>query len=250
MNERLEGRVAVVTGGARSIGAAIADRVAAAGATVVVGDLAESETHESHTLDVSDESQVQSFIEGVVAAHGRLDIVVNNAGIMFETPIDEQDLDSWNRMLAINLTGPMLMSKHAAPHLAANGVGSIVNIGSLEGDACNPAHAAYAATKAGVHGLTRATAIDLGPHGTRCNAIAPGWIDTPLNASYVDTHPDRDLVIAELAKLHPIGRVGDTTDVGDVAVWLASDESRFVTGQVITVDGGRTARPSLPGMLL
>ncbi len=250
MSERLEDRVAVVTGGARSIGAAIADRLAVAGATVVVGDLGTNEAHDSRPLDVADEVQVQAFIEGVVADHGRLDIVVNNAGIMFETPIDEQDLDSWNRMLAINLTGPMLMSKHAAPHLAEHGVGSIVNIGSLEGDACNPAHAAYAATKAGVHGLTRATAIDLGPQGTRCNAIAPGWIDTPLNASYVDTHPDRDLVIAELAKLHPIGRVGDTTDVGDVAVWLASDESRFVTGQVITVDGGRTARPSLPGMLL
>ena len=250
MTDRLEGRSAVVTGGARGIGAAIADRLAAAGATVVVGDLIESDTHDSRILDVSDEGQIDAFVAGVVADHGRLDIVVNNAGIMFETPIDEQDLDSWNRMLAINLTGPMLMSKHAAPHLAEHGVGSIVNIGSLEGDACNPAHAAYAATKAGVHGLTRATAIDLGPQGTRCNAIAPGWIDTPLNASYVDTHPDRDLVIAELAKLHPIGRVGDTTDVGDVAVWLASDESRFVTGQVITVDGGRTARPSLPGMLL
>lgn len=250
MSERLEDRVAVVTGGARSIGAAIADRLAAAGATVVVGDLGTNEAHESRALDVADEAQVQAFIEGVVTDHRRLDIVVNNAGIMFETPIDEQDLDSWNRMLAINLTGPMLMSKHAAPHLAVHGVGSIVNIGSLEGDACNPAHAAYAATKAGVHGLTRATAIDLGPQGTRCNAIAPGWIDTPLNASYVDTHPDRDLVIAELAKLHPIGRVGDTNDVGNVAVWLAGDESRFVTGQVITVDGGRTARPSLPGMLL
>ena len=250
MTDRLEGRSAVVTGGARGIGAAIADRLAAAGATVVVGDLIESDTHDSRILDVSDEGQIDAFVADVVADHGRLDIVVNNAGIMFETPIDEQDLDSWNRMLAINLTGPMLMSKHAAPHLAEHGVGSIVNIGSLEGDACNPAHAAYAATKAGVHGLTRATAIDLGPQGTRCNAIAPGWIDTPLNASYVDTHPDRDLVIAELAKLHPIGRVGDTTDVGDVAVWLASDESRFVTGQVITVDGGRTARPSLPGMLL
>jgi len=250
MSERLEDRVAVVTGGARSIGAAIADRLAAAGATVVVGDLGTNEAHDSRPLDVADEAQVQAFIEGVVADHGRLDIVVNNAGIMFETPIDEQDLASWNRMIAINLTGPMLMSKHAALHLAAHGVGSIVNIGSLEGDACNPAHAAYAATKAGVHGLTRATAIDLGPQGTRCNAIAPGWIDTPLNASYVDTHPDRELVIAELAKLHPIGRVGDTNDVGDVAVWLASDESRFVTGQVITVDGGRTARPSLPGMLL
>lgn len=246
---RLEGRVAVVTGGAQSIGAAIADRLAAAGATVVVGDLQASETHECLPLDVADESSVEACVGTVAANHGRLDILVNNAGIMFETPLPEQDRAGWDQMLAINLTGPMLMSKHAAPHLAANGVGSIVNIGSLEGDAANPHHAAYAATKAGVHGLTRATAVDLGPSGVRCNALAPGWIDTPLNANYVDSHPDRDAVITELAKLHPIGRVGAPTDVADAAVWLASDESRFVTGQVITIDGGRTSRPPLPGRL-
>ncbi|MGI9605608.1 MAG: SDR family NAD(P)-dependent oxidoreductase [Acidimicrobiales bacterium] len=249
MNERLNGRVAFVTGGARSIGAAIADGLARAGATVVVGDLHESANHPRVHLDVSDESSVAGAVAAVVSDHARLDIVVNNAGIMFETPIDEQDLDSWERMLAVNLTGPMLTTKHAAPHLAEHGSGSIVNIGSIEGDRCNPAHAAYAATKSGVHGLTRATAIDLGSAGVRCNAIAPGWIDTPLNAGYVDGHPDRDLVIDELAKLHPIGRIGDVADVADVAVWLAGDESRFVTGQVITVDGGRTARPPLPGIL-
>ena len=205
---QLTNRVALVTGGAQSIGAAIADGLAAAGATVIVGDLNPSPTHQSMTLDVSDESAVEETISAIVAEHGSLDIVVNNAGIMFEELVAEHDRASWDRMLAINLTGPMLLTKHAASDLAASGHGAIVNVGSIEGDRCNPHHAAYAATKSGVHGLTRATAIDLGPMGIRCNAIAPGWIDTPLNASYVDDHPDRDLVIDELAKLHPIGRVG------------------------------------------
>ena len=246
---QLTNRVALVTGGAQSIGAAIADGLAAAGATVIVGDLNPSPTHQSMTLDVSDEQAVEETIATIVAEHGGLDIVVNNAGIMFEESVAEHDRASWDRMLAINLTGPMLLTKHAASHLAASGHGAIVNVGSIEGDRCNPHHAAYAATKSGVHGLTRATAIDLGPMDIRCNAIAPGWIDTPLNASYVDDHPDRDLVIDELAKLHPIGRVGSPSDVADVVVWLAGDESRFVTGQVITIDGGRTARPPLPGIL-
>ncbi|MEM9565536.1 MAG: SDR family NAD(P)-dependent oxidoreductase [Actinomycetota bacterium] len=245
----LHGRVALVTGGARSIGAAIADRLAADGAMVVVGDLVDSVVHHTIRLDVADEASVLAAIEQIAATNGRLDIVVNNAGIMFETPIAGQDLDGWNRMVAVNLTGPMLVIREAAPHLAAGGVGSIINIGSLEGDACNPRHAAYAATKAGVHGLTRAAAIDLGPSGVRCNAIAPGWIDTPLNADYVDVHPARDTVIDELAALHPIGRVGTPSDVADVAAWLAGDRAAFVTGQVITVDGGRTARPSLPPSL-
>lgn len=247
---KLTNRVALVTGGAQGIGAAIADGLAAAGATVVVGDLNPSPTHDSLTLNVADETSVESVVTEVVAKHGQLDIIVNNAGIMFEESVAEHDRSSWDRMLAINLTGPMLVTKHASRHLAANERGgSIVNVGSIEGDRCNPLHSAYAATKSGVHGLTRATAIDLGPMNIRCNAVAPGWIDTPLNASYVDSHPDRDMVIGELAKLHPIGRVGAPSDVADVVVWLAGDESRFVTGQVVTIDGGRTARPPLPGIL-
>ncbi len=254
-DSRLAGRVAIVTGGAGSIGSAIAHGLVAAGATVIIGDLevtdrSGTDSFDSESLDVSDENSVCQLVEGVVSRHGRLDVIVNNAGIMFETPVSDQERSAWDEMLAINLTGPMLLTKHAAPHLSQHGVGSIINIGSIEGDRCNPGHAAYAATKAGIHGLTRATAVDLGPVSVRCNAIAPGWIDTPLNASYVDNHPDRDVVVEELAKLHPIGRVGSGSDVADVAVWLASDESRFVTGQVITVDGGRTVRPSLPTILM
>jgi len=240
-----------VTGGAQGIGAAIADRLASAGATVVVGDLNTATDAAAGTvqLDVSDEESVADAVSAIIIAHGQLDVVVNNAGIMFEQPVQTQSLADWNRMLAVNLTGPFLLAKHAAPHLAANAGGTIVNIGSIEGYMCNPSHTAYAASKGGVHGLTKALAVDLGPHGIRCNAVAPGWIDTELNASYVDTHPDRDAVVDALAELHPIGHIGDPADVGDVVVWLAGPASRFVTGQVITVDGGRTARPSLPDIL-
>ncbi len=248
MIPKLYRRVALVTGGARSIGAAIADGLAAAGAIVVVGDLAESPNHRSIELDVSSEESVVSVIDRIVADHGRLDILVNNAGIMFEKHVADQDRESWDRMMAINVTGPMMLTRYAAPHLATSGMGVIINISSLEGNVCNPDHAAYSASKAAVQGLTRATAIDLGPE-TRCNAISPGWIDTPLNASYVDSHPDREEVVSQLSKLHPVGRIGSPADVADVAVWLASDESRFVTGQNITVDGGRTIRPPLPPII-
>lgn len=245
MTLRLESRVALVTGGARSIGAAIADALATAGAIVIVGDLSESPNHRSVIFDVADERAVAGAIDRIVVDHNRLDILVNNAGIMFETHLSEQDRQSWDRMMAINVTGPMMLSRYAAPHLAAGGMGSIVNISSLEGNVSNPNHAAYSASKAAIQGLTRATAVDLGPE-IRCNSISPGWIDTPLNSSYFDNQQDRDAQNAELARLHPVGRVGDPSDVADVAVWLASDESRFVTGQNITVDGGRTARPPMP----
>lgn len=249
----LTGRVALVTGGSRGIGNAIAQRLSAVGATTVIGDLAapaEGAFGEHFVeLNVAEESSVEAAMQSIVGEHGGLDIVVNNAGIMFEVDVESQTLDDWNRMLAVNLTGQFLVAKHAAPHLRASGHGAIVNVGSIEGFMCNPSHTAYAASKGGVHGLTKALAVDLGPSGIRCNAVAPGWIDTELNAAYVDSHPDRGLVIDELAKLHPVGHVGAPSDVGDVVAWLASDAARFVTGQIITIDGGRTARPTLPSML-
>ena len=249
MTHELAERVAIVTGGARGIGRAIAERLAEAGATVVVGDLHDPQDGvEWLPLDVSVSASVATFVDECVARHGRLDIVVNNAGIMFEEPVETHDEASWRRMLDINLTGPFLVSRAAVPHLKATR-GAIVNIGSIEGFSRNPGHAAYSASKAGLHGLTGALAVDLGPHGIRANAVAPGWIDTDLNAAYVDRHHDRDEIVRQLGRLHPIGHVGDPSDVADVVVWLAGDHARFVTGQVITVDGGRLSRPPLPPAL-
>ncbi|MEM7091911.1 MAG: SDR family NAD(P)-dependent oxidoreductase [Actinomycetota bacterium] len=246
---RLQDRVALVTGGAQGIGSAIVDRLATAGATVVIGDLRDpGDGREWIELDVTSSASVQVCVDGIVERHGSLDIVVNNAGIMFEEDIETHSETSWQKMLDVNLTGPFLVAKAATPHLKVS-KGAIVNVGSIEGFSCNPGHAAYAATKAGVHGLTAALAVDLGPFGIRANAVAPGWIDTELNASFVERHPDRDEVVRQLAELHPVGHIGDPGDVGDVVVWLASHEARFVTGQVITIDGGRLSKPPLPGIL-
>ena len=247
----LAGKCAVVTGGAQGIGLAICRRLAEAGAEVVAGDLRSPQDRNLawKTLDVTDEDSVAGFVEAVAAGQGGIDILVNNAGIMFEKSLAEQSADDWDRMMAVNLRGPFLMARHVVEQMAARGGGAIINIGSLEGIACNPRHTAYAASKAGVHGLTVALAVDLGPLGIRCNAVAPGWIDTDLNRAYVESHPDRDLVMAELGRLHPVGHVGDPLDVADVVIWLAGDEARFVTGQVITIDGGRHARLSLPSIM-
>jgi len=251
MTGRLSGKSAVVTGGARGIGLAICRRLAEAGANVVAGDLHRPQ-HEAFAwrpLDVTDEDSISGFVSAVAAEQGGIDILVNNAGIVFEMSLAEQSAADWDRMMAVNLRGPFLMARHVVPHMTARSGGAIVSIGSLEGVACNPRHTAYAASKAGLHGLTVALAVDLGPLGIRCNALAPGWIDTDLNKAYTESHPDRDLVMAELSKLHPMGRVGDPRDVADAAIWLAGDESRFVTGQVITVDGGRGVKLPLPAIL-
>jgi meso-butanediol dehydrogenase/(S,S)-butanediol dehydrogenase/diacetyl reductase len=249
MTERLNGRVALVTGGAQGIGRAIAQRLADAGANVVIADLRDpADGSEWVELDVTSSDSVARCIDEIVERHGRLDIVVNNAGIMFEEDVETHSETSWQKMLDVNLTGPFLVTKAAVPHLKAS-KGAIVNVGSIEGFSSNPGHTAYAATKAGVHGLTGALAVDLGSFGIRANAVAPGWIDTELNSNFVDRHPDRDEVMRQLAELHPVGHIGAPTDVGDVVVWLASDEARFVTGQVITVDGGRLSKPPLPGIL-
>ncbi len=246
----LEGRVAVVTGGAQGIGRAIAGRLVDAGAAVVIGDLRDpADGSRWHELDVTSQDSVEAFVSAVVAEHGSLDIVVNNAGIMFEQDFETHPAESWNQMMAVNLTGPFLVSRAATPHLKKSEHGAIINVGSIEGFSRNPDHVAYSASKAGVHGLTGALAVDLGPFGVRCNAVAPGWIDTDLNAGYVDSHPNRDEVVRQLAALHPVGRIGAPSDVGDVVVWLASDESAFVTGQVITIDGGRLSRPPLPPIM-
>ncbi|MCX7889643.1 MAG: SDR family oxidoreductase [Rhodobacteraceae bacterium] len=242
---RFAGKVALVTGGRMGIGRAIARRLRDDGARVFTAQRGEDAEFESFPADFADPDCPAQVIGQVVGAAGRLDVLVNNAGVMQEARAEDMSLADWSRMIAINLTAPFLLIRAALPHLRAT-KGAIVNIGSIEGIGCNPLHAAYSATKAGLHGLTRAIAVDHGAEGIRCNAVAPGWIDTDLSEAYIDSFPDPPAFRAGLARIHPVGRTGDPSDVAALVAWLASDEAAFVAGPVFAVDGGRMVKLSLP----
>ncbi|MER8817340.1 SDR family oxidoreductase [Mesorhizobium sp. M0965] len=240
---RFAEKVALVTGASSGIGAAIADRLAGEGARVFAVQLEEVGRIESIVADLCDPDIPAIIIDYVVQQAGRLDILVNNAGRMVEAKVDEMGLDEWRRTMALNLDAPFLLIRQAMPHLRRSR-GTIVNIGSIEGLASNPGHAAYCASKAGLHGLTRAVAVDGGQDGVRCNGVAPGWIDTDLNVNFVAALPEQ--ARGRLSTIHPLGRTGRVEEVAAMVAWIASDEAAFVTGQIFVVDGGRTAKLSLP----
>lgn len=249
---RLAGKIAIVTGGGRGIGLGITRRFLEEGASVAIvqrqappADLA-AERVAFIAADLARSEDACRAVDETVTRFGGLDILVNNAGIMFEKTVDEMSEADWDRMMAINLKAPFLLAKRAMPHFRERGRGRIVNIGSIEGLASNPGHPAYSASKAGLHGLTSALAVDHGRDGVCCNAIAPGWINSALSDEYVAGMPDPERVRRELLAMHPVGRLGEPRDVGNLAVWLASDESDFVTGQVYVIDGGRTKKLPLP----
>ena len=239
-----DGKVALVTGASSGMGAATADRLAALGARVFTAQRRASE-HETIEADLADPEAPAHIISQVSQRAGRLDILVNNAGIMREGTVEETSLADWDLQIAVNLTAPFLLIRHAMPLLRA-ARGAIVNVGSIEGLGNNPRHPAYGASKAGLHGLTRAVAVDHGPDGVRCNAVAPGWIDTPLNEDFIASMPDPQGFRERIGGLHPVGRTGTPDDVAELIVWLASDAAGFVTGQVWTIDGGRMTKLSLP----
>ena len=241
---RFDGKVALVTGGRSGIGLACARRLADEGASVITAQRQPAADFQTIEADLSDPSAPERVISDCIALAGRLDILVNNAGVMEEGLVEDTSLDCWQRTLDLNLTAPFLLIKHALPHLKVGG--AIVNIGSVEGLGSNPRHAAYCASKAGLHGLTRAVAVDHGPDGVRCNAVAPGWIDTDLNTDFVDSMPDPAAFRRQIGGIHPVGRTGSPEEVAALVAWLASDEAGFVTGQIYTVDGGRMAKLSLP----
>lgn len=242
---RFEGKVALVTGGRSGIGRAIAVRLREEGAHVVTAQRGEDPEFEHVLADFSDPEAPARVLAQVIASGGRLDILVNNAGIMQEASVEAMSLDDWQRALTVNLTAPFLTIKHALPHLRATR-GTIVNVGSIEGIGCNPNHAAYSASKAGLHGLTRAVAVDHGRDGIRCNAVAPGWIDTDLNLDFINAMPDPETFRRDVGALHPVRRTGRPEEVAALVAFLAAEESGFITGQVYTVDGGRMTRLSLP----
>lgn len=248
MSASLRDRVAIVTGGAQGIGLAIARSLHDAGARVVIGDIQhlDDDTLHCHELDATEEASVTAFFAHVRQNHGRPSVLVNNAGILSSAPLDRLTVSEWDNVMAVNLRGPFLMARQFASCCSPHDNPAIINIGSIEAFSGNPDHAAYMTSKAGLNGLTVSLAIDLGPRGVRVNAIAPGWIKTEMNEGYMARIPDRATAEKQLCDLHPLGRTGSPSDIGDVAVWLASDQSRFVTGQVIRVEGGRMAKLSLP----
>lgn len=243
----LKGRVAVVTGGTGGIGQAICARMAKEGAHVYAADIAEpgvplpaGVTFVAH--DVTSEESARNVMDRVGIDHGKLDILVNAAGIEIEYTIEETSLDDWNRIFAINVTGTFLTSKHALPLMRAAGAGSIINFGSYDGFIADPGLAAYCATKGAVHALTRAMACDYGPENIRVNAICPGYVDTPMLQSFFQDAGDIESLKDEVRRVHPLRRYGTPDDMANLVNWLAGDEARYASGQLWVLDGGLSAQ--------
>lgn len=233
------GKVALVTGGLSGIGQAIVCRFADHGAHVIAADLSAdtgplgSKAVASARLDVSDPAAVAALVAEIEAAHGKLDILVNSAGIGKDAPFLDTSLDLFDRMVAVNLRGTFIVGQEAARLMARGRKGSIVNIASVSGMRGNLGRAAYGASKGGVVVLSQVMAVDLAAHGIRVNVVAPGPIDTPLVAAM------HDLEIRETwTRAIPMRRYGSVEEVAAAATFLCSDEAGFITGHVLAVDGG------------
>jgi len=239
-----QGKVALVTGASSGMGAETARLFSEGGARVFAAQRSPSD-FEDIAVDLAQTSEPKKIIDHIAKEAGQLDILVNNAGLMRQGTVEETSLEEWHLQMHINLTAPFLLIRFAMPLLRA-ARGAIVNVGSIEGLGNNPRHPAYGASKAGLHGLTRAVAVDHGPDGVRCNAVAPGWIDTPLNEDFIASLPEPAVFRSKIGGIHPLGRTGAPREVAALICWLASDAASYVTGQVWTIDGGRMSKLSLP----
>jgi len=235
---RLDNKVAVVTGGAKGLGQAIAETFAREGATVIAADMGDL-TYEAknvfgYHLNVTDVQAIQKFYDEIIAKYGKVDILVNNAGITKDAMTRKMTDDQWNIVIDVNLKGVFNMTRLFGPLMETNGYGSIINISSVVGVFGNIGQANYAATKAGVLGLTMTWAKEFARKGAnvRCNAIAPGYIMTDI----LKTIP-QDL-LDEFAKLTMLKRLGQPNEIANAALFLASDESSYVTGHTLNVNGG------------
>ena len=245
-------KVALVTGAAKGIGAGIAERFVEAGAAVVIFDVdGEGARAMAGRLcargrvlaivgDVSNEDDVRGAVARTVTELGRLDVLVNNAGIEVAGAIPDYTSEQWDRQLGVNLKGAFLFAKHAIPRMRGRG-GVIVNISSVHSFVSYPGNAAYDASKAGMVALTRTLALDHGRDGIRVNAICPGYIDTPLMEEWLATVADREETMRQVLAAHPLGRIGTPRDIAEAALFLASDAASFISGTALVVDGAMTA---------
>jgi len=243
---RLRGLTAVVTGASRGIGHAIAGRFAAEGATVVIGSRTQPDDLPApitwQHCDVVEAASVQALIDTAVDMTGTLDVLVNNAGVQLEKTIEHTTDDDFDHLIGVNVRGVFNGCRAAIAPMRNSGGGSIINIGSIAGFTADHGMAIYNASKAAVHGLTRAVATDHGVDGIRCNAISPGWVATELAERAFDMADDPAAARHAAVHRHPVGRLGLPGDVASLATWLASDESTFASGSLFTLDGGLTAQ--------
>jgi glucose 1-dehydrogenase len=245
----LQNKVAIVTGGATGIGRAIATHFAREGAAVVIDYVGKSDHADdlAHALtvagsnvvavaaDVSDEDQVEMLVAETIKRFGRLDILVNNAGVERQHPFLETPRSDWDRIIAINLTGPYLCSQHAARAMVARGDGGrIVNVSSVHEDLPMPTNSPYCAAKGGLRMLMRTIAVELAPHNITVNNVAPGAIATPMDEKIEHDRAKLDELLAEI----PLRRMGTPQDVAAVCAFLASDAASYTTGSTYFVDGG------------
>lgn len=230
MAGRLEGKVVIITGAARGQGLAEVQRFRAEGAHVVAGDVLD---HDGMYLDVTSEESWSAIVSAAVDAHGRIDVLVNNAGVRALAPVQDMPRAEFQRVLDINLIGPLLGIQAVVPHMPRGS--SIVNVSSLNGLASTANSAAYSTSKFGLRGLTKSAALDLGPLGIRVNAILPGVIRTPMIENVLEGREE------QLASGLPLGRIGEPADIASAALFLASDDSVWVSGQDFVIDGGQTA---------
>ncbi|HET7088330.1 MAG TPA: SDR family oxidoreductase [Anaerolineae bacterium] len=251
---RLDGRVAIVTGASSGFGAAIGRLFAQAGARLVLAARREHHLKEVASsldapsgcvltvqTDVTEEAQVRRVVAMTLECFGRIDVLVNSAGIIARTPVPEIEEADWDRMMAVNLKGPFLCCKHVLPHMIAQRDGRIVTIASYLGlFAGSGSTPAYNASKGGVVMLTRSIAVKHGPEGVRANAICPGFVKTELNRDIIDHAPDPEAKEREIASVYPLRRLGTPDDVACAALYLASDASNWVTGACLMLDGGLT----------
>jgi NAD(P)-dependent dehydrogenase (short-subunit alcohol dehydrogenase family) len=253
---RVQGRVAIVTGGSLGIGRAVCELLAKEDARVAITDVLDKEgtaiadeirrsggqARYEH-LDVVNEEDVSTVFARVAKDWGRIDILVNNAGISGATkPTDQLTETEWDRVQAVNVKGPFFCTKHSIPHMRKAGGGSIVNLSSIYGLVGSTGSAAYHASKGALRLMTKTDAITYAPDRIRVNSVHPGFIWTPMVENYLKILGDVNEGRKALDKAHPLGHVGEPMDVAYGILYLASDESKFVTGSELVIDGGYTAR--------
>lgn len=252
MGDRLAGKVAIVTGAGSGIGRATAIRFAEEGARVTCVDVDATTVAATAreigdaavgvAADVSSAAAVQAYTDGTVERWGRLDAVFNNAGVNLPGVFHEATDATVERTIGVNIRGPLYGCRYAIPHMLRAGSGSLINTSSVNGLVAEPFLTVYAMSKGAIIMLSKGIALDYAKQGIRCNAIAPGWVDTPVNYAHAEMLGGLQKVYDEIDSFQPIGRPGEPREIANVALFLASDESSFVTGSVLVADGGMTAK--------